>query len=398
MSKDDTSSIAVRKHDALGWIMTTVLTLQFIFLLPGTTLASTRWTPTLNLAAMYDDNVLYDGTDTKDDYVYAIYPALKFEYNQEVTHIASEGSVIFRRYQDNNDLNDEIYNFNLDANTNLSERFLAGVFYRFVKDTTLDSELKETGRIFSRDDRMSHTVGLTPSFNLTERTSIGLEGSYRDVTYDSETFVDYTAWDVSLPVRWKLRTQLDTIYLSPGYSDDDSDTTHSKSYIFRLGWNHEVSERLNLDISIGPRYTELEQLNTGDTDKSWSGIGNLIMGYNFETALLTIDLQRDLESTANGDQADVSRAIVSLRWDLAERYGTELNGSYYYTKTEGKNIDENTQYVQGGVKLFYKLTEDHNLFIAYDYSQEEVDNASEQTTRAERNQIWAGIRLSFPVE
>jgi Putative beta-barrel porin 2 len=398
MSKIKTAPNAVGKRRAIGWIMMIGLISQIIFMLPGKASAHTRWTPSVDLAAMYDDNILFGGTETIDDYVYTIHPQLKLEYDQEVTQIHSNGGVIFRRYQDNDQFNDEIYNFDINAGTNLSERFRLGSFYRFIKDTTLDSELKETGRIFTREDRMSHSAGLSPTFNLSERTSIGLDGGYRNVTYDSHNFVDYAAWDVSLPVRWKLRTQIDSVYLSPGYSDNDSDTTHSKSYNFRIGWTHKATERLNLDMSLGPRYTELERLSTGETDKSWNGVGILKMGYTFETGLLTIDFRRGLESSASGDQVDVSRVLTTLRWDFAERVGTELNGSYYYTKTEGKNIDDSTEYLQAGAELFYHVTENHILFVAYEFSQEKLKNTTESTPRAERNQVLAGIRLNFPIE
>jgi hypothetical protein len=397
MNENNTSSIAVLIRSAIRWIMAVGLMLQILFLLPGGSLATTRWTPSVNLAAMYDDNVLFDQTDMKDDYVYTIQPQIKVEHAQELTRIASEGSVIFRRFQDNDDLNDEIYSFNLDAGTNLSERFRTEGYYRLIKDTTLESELKETGRLFQRDDRMSHTVGLYPSLNLTERTNIGIDGSYRDVAYDSDTFVDYTAWDISLPVRRTLTSQLDIIYIRPGYSDNDSDTTHSKSYYLKLGWIRQATERLNLDVSVGPRYTELEELDTGETDKSWNGVAKLKLGYKFETGHLNIDFQRNLESTASGQQADVSRLIALLNWNFSERIGMELNGSYYYTKTEGKNTDETTEYLQGGVLFLYELTENHHFFIAYDYSHDRLKDSNEPTSSSERNQVWTGVRLNFPI-
>ena len=39
------------------------------------------------------------------------------------------------------------------------------------------------------------------------------------------------------------------------------------------------------------------------------------------------------------------------------------------------------------------------IFIAYEYSNDDVKNDAdtEDLPQAERNRIWAGIRLSFPI-
>ncbi len=376
--------------------MMAAMMVQAICLLCSTAMAETIWTPSVQLTGVRDDNIQFSRTDPVDDYIYLAKPQLELNYNQELTQIAADGNIIIRRYQDNDEFNDEIYKFDFKGNTKLSERFRLRGDYEFIKDTTLDSELREVGRIYLREDRFSHDVRLVPSFDLTERTRIGLAGRYRDVAYDSDAFVDYSVWDISLPVSRRLETQIDTIYVSPGYTNRDSDTARSKSYNLRLGWKHETTERLDLDLSVGARHTEHEQVATGETNDSWNGLGALRLNYDFETGSLMIDFQHDLRNTADGNQANVSRLITRLRWYFTERIGLDLNGRYYNTRTEGENNNDTREYIQAGSDLFYNLTENHAVFIAYEYSQDYQENIEDEP-RAERNRIWAGIRLSFPM-
>ena len=291
----------------------------------------------------------------------------------------------------------------MDGRTKITERFNLRGRYKFIKDTTLDSELEETGRIFVREERLSHDALLAPSFNLTERTNIGVTGRYRNVGYDSDAQVDYSVWSFGLPVRWRLATQIDTIYINPGYTYRDSDTSNSDSYTVRLGWAHETTERLNLDLSVGTRYTEHERIETDGAnnrtvleEETWNVLGELKLRYTFETGDLFLDFKHDLGNTANGEQVNVTRIITRLRWDFSERMGLELGGRYYYTQTEGDINDDTTDFIQIKPELYYNLTEEHLLFIAYEYSQED-QNDIENEPRAERNRIWAGIRLNFPM-
>jgi hypothetical protein len=325
-----------------------------------------------------------------------IEPGAGLDYNQELTKLSANGLVQIRRYQDYDDLDDEIYRFNLNGRTEFTERFGLNGRYDFIKDTTLDSELEEIGRIFAREDRISHNVTLSPRGKLNERTSIGVTGRYRNVSYDSDDDVDYSRWEVNIPVRWRLETQIDTVYIQPGYTDIDSDTRRSASYNFRAGWSHQSTERLNLNLSVGVRYTEHEEKETDETDETWNGLGALKLRYELQTGDINVDFHHDLRNTADGEQANVSRVFFRLNWNFTERMGLGLDGRYYYTQTEGLVDDETTEYMQVGPELYYNLTENHVVFIAYEYSQE-YQKDLEDDPRAERNRIWGGFKLNFPI-
>jgi hypothetical protein len=358
--------------------------------------AETVWTPSLGLLADYDDNINFTRTETTEDYIYIVRPGLKLDYEQEVTRIEADGSASIRRYQDNDDLNNEVYRFNFDGKSNLTERFKLRGKYDFTKDTTLDSELDETGRIFLREDRYSHNGMLNPSFDFTERLNIGLSGRYRSVTYDSDAYVNYSVWDLNLPVRYKLATEVDTIYLSPGYTYRDSDAINSKSYNLRIGWDHETTERLNVLSAVGARYTELELAGSNDTENGWNTLAQIGLNYDFETGEIMFDILRDLQNTANGNQVNVTRVMTRLRFNLSERIALELNGRYYHTDDEGERTDRTTQLYRAGAELFYNLTEDHRIVVGYEYSRDKRDDIEDEPD-AERNKIWAGVIFNFPM-
>jgi hypothetical protein len=357
--------------------------------------AETRWTPLLNLSAVKDDNILFSQTDAIDDYVYEIEPGIKYEYDQEVTEFSANGRVRVRKYQDNDDLDDEIYRLWLNGNTDITERFHLQGKYDFISDTTLDSELEEIGRIFLREDRISHNASLAPSFNLNERMSIGLSANYRDVSYDTDEFVDYTSWNLGLPIRWRLATRVDSVYINPGYNYRESDSNTSDTYKIAIGWDHSATERLSVNSLVGVRYTELEKSGTSEMIENWNGLGSIVVAYDFERGRLTFDIEHDLRNSANGDQVNVSRAIIGLRFNLTERMALNLNGGYYYTQNEDTDEDSESEFMRAGSELSYKITIDHEVFISYRYSQDDQKDSDEPS--AERNRVWAGIRLNFPM-
>ena len=77
--------------------------------------AETLWEPSVTLVSTIDDNIQFSRTEPVDDFIITLEPALRFDYNQELTRLSTKASVYFRRYQDNDDFNDEVYNFNLNG-------------------------------------------------------------------------------------------------------------------------------------------------------------------------------------------------------------------------------------------------------------------------------------------
>lgn len=397
MNNQRADSVLTGKSYSFRWMMNVMMTVLIVCSPLCAPQAETLWTPSLSLIGVNDDNIQFTRTEPEDDFFYTIEPALQLQYDQELTRLDSEASVYIRRYQDNDYLDDEVYNLSLNGDTRFTERFYIRGSYDFTKDTTLDSELDEIGRIFLREDRISHNASLAPNFNLNERMSIGLSGRYRTVSYDSDTKVDYSVWDINLPLRWKLSTQIDSIYISPGYTYRDSDDNRSDSYNLRVGWDHDSTERLVLSFSFGLRFTEIEDQDTGETDQTWNGLGALRLKYDFETGNLTVDLHHDLRNTADGGQVNVTRVSSQLQWNFTERMGLELNGKYFYTQDEGENSDDTSQFFKVGTKLYYSLTENHRVFIAYDFSQDRQEENNLDEPDAERNRFWAGISFNFPM-
>lgn len=402
MRKYTAGLILSGKRWAIRSVLFATMMIHAIVFFSDGAMAEALWTPSIGLVAVQDDNIVFSRTEPEDDFIYLVKPQLKFDYDQERTKISTDANASVRRYSENDHLDDEIYNFNFKGRSNLSERFNLYSGYEFIKDTTLDSELQEIGRISFREERISHKLTLAPSLSLTERMSIGVSGLYRNVQYDSDEFFDYSAWGVGLPVRRRLATQVDSVYISPGYVYRESDANTSESYTLRFGWDHEKTERLSLSFSAGARFTEFEYLNSDNTDEVWGGLGTLQLNYDLLTGSFMLDLNHDLQNTAAGDQVNVTRIWAQLKWKFSERFGMVLNGRYYITQDEEDEAtagsdDDSSQFYKVDLTLLYNLTENHIVFIAYEYSQDYLDNIDEDP-RSERNRAWAGVRLNFPMQ
>ena len=81
---------------------------------------------------------------------------------------------------------------------------------------------------------------------------------------------------------------------------------------------------------------------------------------------------------------------------MSERFGIRFYGAGYYTDTESNEAnDEKTVYFEVKPSLYYLLTENHYLELAYQYqNKKELDRPGNPATQ--RNRAWLGIVLQFP--
>jgi len=76
MNKHTTGSVLFGESPAIRWLMLIAMIVNASFLVSGTAFAETIWTPSVSLAAMHDDNILFTSTDTVDDYIYSAQPQI----------------------------------------------------------------------------------------------------------------------------------------------------------------------------------------------------------------------------------------------------------------------------------------------------------------------------------
>ncbi len=150
--------------------------------------------PRIDLRAGYNDNIRLSTDDELSSPEIDLGVGSLFSYATPTSGISGDLDLEARRYTDESDLNDEIGRLRF-ASFRKMERSRLGFNVDLVKDTTLDSQLEETGVVFQRVNRWRYSLNPTWAYSLSERTSMELGYTYTDVNYDNNNnsnFSDYT--------------------------------------------------------------------------------------------------------------------------------------------------------------------------------------------------------------
>ena len=197
-------------------------------------------------------------------------------------------------------------------------------------------------------------------------------------------------------MRKKFQNQLDTVELAPRYTYFDSDTEKGHGYRFTVNWEHFLSETLTSQIRVGARYTDIEDKRTNDTNNNWGGIGLIALRKTGETFSGQIGFSHDLGVNTDGEIIEINRFFVSGDKRITERFGFRFRGNAYYTNTENKDApDDKVISFELDPAIYYMLTENHSVQLAYNYRHEkELNEPGNPTT--DRNLVTLSFNFVFP--
>ena len=354
--------------------------------------------PSIGLVTEYDDNIEFrQNSDLAvDDFAGSAIPEAKLQYHTERLDLNALARLDFIKYLNETDFDrtNHLYRINTDYLAHPRWKLSGG--YRFRRDETTDSQFLETGRSFERRRVQRHDARAGVLYNLTELTDVGPFVSYVRTDYSGRFDTDYDLYIVELPLTKRFQNERDKIKLTPAYSrykSDDNEEAHD--YRFTFGWERFISETLTFDITLGPRYTIVEETD-GSEDGRLGVVGNIGLSKIGETFTGNIRFSHDLRPTSNGEIINVSRLRVFLDKRMTERFGARFTGNAYYSDRENTDAPDDKIFSFTLLPtLYYQLTENHSVELAYNYrNQRELDEPGNPVTQ--RNVVWLGLVLQFP--
>jgi len=367
--------------------------------------AEVRLAPFIRVQETYDNNVTFARTNEQDDYVTSLNPGLKLDYATEVLNLKSDAAVNILRYVEDSDLNTENYRFGLSAGYHYTDRYTLSGNLSYLRDTTLDSELEETGLVNVREDRERYNGGVGLSCRISERSDMGIDYTYMKTDYDAAGLVDYASDSLVLSYSRRLENQRDLFTVQPNYSQYDSDTSKVDNYGLSFGWSRAFSETMRASAFLGARYTRIEQTipdgsgwvvnDESETDTTWGGVADISFAKTGEVHSETIGYSRDLYYSSEGQPIETDRIYVTANRMVTERFGLGFSGSLYFTESEGEFRTKDARHFKLTPSLNYKLTEHHWLRIAYSYSQH-YDKTVSHDKRYDRHRAWILVHFKFP--
>lgn len=343
-----------------------------------------RFTPSVSAKAGYDDNILFNFTDKISDTYVAIKPGIKGDYGTQALQFELDTYVDAYRYTREQDLDVENYWFEVVGKYLTTQRFTITGEASYRRDTTLDSELEDTGRVAQRDNRDRYRGRAGLAYALDEVSGMELEYDFTSILYENsqDTLnpqVDRDVHRITVPLyRW-VNNRQDRISLEPSYSHATTDDNTTIDY-YRLSarWNHIFNQTLIFRGLAGYGYTvtvedndERAQRQVGNADLSLTKSG--------ETLWYRTGYRADVRLSSAGELLEVDRLYLRLKKRITERFNFNFNASLYASRPLDQFDSVERWYYDLRPEISYRLTENlaTSLFYRYswEYNYEREDNA-----------------------
>ena len=354
--------------------------------------------PSITLRGEYDDNVYFTRTDEISDYLAIISPALTLDYASELLNLKAQGIVDVLRYVDEKDINTENQRYTIDGGYRLKERWNLSGNISYIKDTTLDSELEETGIVYVRENRERFNTGAGLLYQVSELSNMVIDYAYSKTDYDEIGLEDYNTNNVSLSYNRRFNDGIDVFTIRPSFGRWSSDNSDVDGYRLNFGWTHIPSETYRLRVFLGGRYTEQDYKDGRDNTSNWGGVADINLQKRAETYSVLIGAGSDIYLRPDTNELNqVYKIYCNLTRRVTERFSAGVNSRLSLTQPDDADAinDKEIWYFTVTPSLSYRLTENHSLRLSYSY-QQQYDRNIEDDPRIARNRVWLSLNFNFP--
>jgi len=352
--------------------------------------------PSIQLRGVYDDNLDFESKDEKDSFGANAIPNLTLDYQTELLKVSLIGQLDTIKYFTETDYDRTNHLYGFDGEYRMAPRWVIQGNLQYRRDETTDSQLDETGQAFRRKRVQTYDGGSGLFYELSELSDIGLAFEYRKRDFSSDDSADFDRYTFLLPYTKRFANQRDTLAFVPEYTIFDSDREDAKDYSFAVEWERQISETLTSQLNVGGRYTDIDESNNNNNDDSLGYFGKAALSKTTETFLGEMGVTRELRANSDGQVIVVNRFYTRGDKKFLARLGIRFYGAVYLSDTESSETNgDKTRFLDLRPTLYYELTENHSLLLAYEYqNQKEFDVPGDPVT--ERNRMWLGFEFKFP--
>ncbi|HYQ73378.1 MAG TPA: hypothetical protein VET88_15825 [Gammaproteobacteria bacterium] len=349
-------------------------------------------------------------------------PAVKFGVARENQGLYGNASASIRRFsggsgEDSSSILDrEDYYLNTNA-YHRTERDALSAHLDYSRDSTLDSELDETGNVISnRATRERYTLGPSWTRSLNEKTSLNLDYTFTTVSFSNDPGVDdlvnYDYQTLSSSLTRQITPRLQGT-LSASYSTYEPDTNiNSETTSIQAGLSRNLSETLVASFLIGQRNTTSDTLvatgycifaipgasfpactggipvPTGTKKDELDTTGSIYsasIAKTLETGNLSARLSRVTSPGSQGELLDTTQLILSGEKRFSETLTSTLR--FQYAKNEtivnalGREADQTDEtFFRISPRISWRWQREWELAGEYEYAENE-DKFSNTATR-----------------
>jgi len=323
----------------LGWVKVTLS-------------GDTRITPSLTTREEYNDNIVMRIRNPQDDHITIISPNIKYDHKTERLSSSINLGLTQWLYTTETDLNTLDHKYTLDGTYQITPRLGFNTSGSYLRDTTLEQELLETGYAAMRTDRERATGSAGLSFQITERTTLDVNYSNFHAWYDYQYYPDTVVHRGLMNGTHQLKNLRTSALWQAAYTHYGYENAESHDYEFMLGLKHFFSETFDITGMGGihymrsqyRRYTfewlfefpffRLVPIERKETQTNVGWVADVNVTKRFERSNIGLGFSRDVVDSAYGYTVERTRASCDLSYQFSERLRGSFSGGYYLTKSE----------------------------------------------------------------
>ncbi len=369
-----------------------------------------KLTPSLAVKEEYNDNILYERTNTLKGFITTISPGLALTDRTERMDIYLSGRLDRRLYSSQSFLNatDQYYEgtgkYAFTPRLNLSGKAL------YSDDSRPDRDFETTGLSYRNVKRERQNYIASGDYLLSEKTMTTFSYDYLNDKYDSVLYSDLESHTFDLGFIRDISNVFESTKarMNMSYAKYNMPQTKIDNYEATVGIERKLNEKWNLVINGGTRYTD-SRFKTIEfvlvppffiprevTNSGWGAVGQLTLAYKGERGSNNGSLSAAHNiMPASGTTGASERTSFILSLD--KRFTYELHGTLwagYFINRSDRNefsmqrIDENAVYLAPGIR--YEFDKDKAIEASYRYSQTRYNLSG---TYAQSNMFFVRFRI-----
>lgn len=355
-----------------------------------------RFTPSISAKTGYDDNILFNFEDKVSDTYVAVKPEIKGDYGTQALQFRLDAYIDAYRYSKEKELDVENYRVGLLGSYDATQRLSVTATASYLNDTTLDSELEDTGRVTQRDNRERYKGMAGIDYALNEVSGLELEYEFIRTLYEnsqetSNPRVDRDSQRLTIPYYWWVNNRLDRLSLGPSFTnaETDDDTT-IEYYNLSLGWIHVFDRTLLFNGLAGYGYTVTTENNDERVRQIWNA--DISLTKSGETISYRTGYKANIRLSTVGELLQVDRLYFDLSKRVTERFRFNFYCSIYASRPVEEFETVDRLYYDLKPEIRYSFTKNLSSSLFYRYSTEHNNELENNPDRA-RNVVE--LRLDY---
>lgn len=193
-----------------------IVILSCLLAATGAQAAESMLIPEISIKQTYNDNINFSTTEEKNDLILTVTPILRWNFQTERTGITANSEMDVIRYGKEHNLDEVNQKYSLGYDFRATELLGLNLNGSLIKDTTLDTEMEETGLVLKRTKRHFYHIKPGLSWYMGEKTLLNLTCAYTSAEYEASGYSDYDIYDGTLELVHTLSKEGATVSAQGG--------------------------------------------------------------------------------------------------------------------------------------------------------------------------------------